>query len=640
MELWLRFARGSVVLPRCRGARHLERPAANMTNVEGFRPFKMSGAVGLGVLAGPVLSDVPRVGKYELRQLLKRGGMGALYLGYDPELEREVAIKLLREDLESDSCRERFVREARAVARLRHPNIVTIFDFGVHEDQQYIVMEYIPGDTIADLIRRRTPLPLTRKLELIEGVCRGLAHAHRAHIIHRDIKPANLMVDVDGTIKVLDFGIAKTAATTLTQEGALIGTINYMSPEQLQTGRVDQRSDIFAVGAVLYELVSYAQAFEGHVPDGIISKILYTDPVPLSTRCPDIDPGIGAIAARALHKNPDDRYQDLSALGAALAAVRLRRPSLSIAPPTLALRSWRASARQASKVPKASQVEASQVEEAPDATTQKIVFTNRKVVPERRRWLNAGLAVLVVTFLGVSVWSIVVRPTSVDTTPPDPPLLSRPLNDVVSFSPVPRTIDPFANEVPAPRSTMLKPAPQSTETIVEKPAGKVAVAPPPVAGRPTAPGVLPLPPGPQPTPANVEESVTAEPQSQSAPTNIASEPPRPQSPTPTDEQQIRALIARYIGAMSARSIEQIEEVFVLTPSTRASLTETFRRISSQRIDVLGVPTIQISERTASAGGTLRYEIDTEGRRQRRDFRTIFNFQKRSEGWKIVMVSQR
>src|SRR5712672_2504125 len=168
------------------------------------------------------------IGNYEIVKLLGRGGMGAVYLARDPAIDRLVAIKLLGEGLENDpEFRERFSREARSAGRLRHQNIVTIFHIGDHESQPYIVMEYIPGETLADTIKRSAPFPLTLKLRIAEDLCNGLGYAHRNGIVHRDIKPANIIVDAEESVKILDFGIARLGDTVLTRLGTIMGTPSY-----------------------------------------------------------------------------------------------------------------------------------------------------------------------------------------------------------------------------------------------------------------------------------------------------------------------------------------------------------------------------------------------------------------------------
>ncbi len=243
--------------------------------------------------------------------------MGTVYLAWDPKLERQLAVKLLKEN--DPELRERFEREAIAAARLRHPHIVTIYDVGEHDGQPFIAMEYIGGQTLADAIRERQPLSIVRKLELIGQMCDGLGFAHRTGIVHRDVKPANMMVDASGSLKILDFGIARIAeSASMTQAGTMMGTLNYMSPEQVTGQTVDQRSDIFAVGAVLYELVCYQQAFPGTLSTGVLNRILNEQPRPLV----DVDPEIARIVTRATEKDPARRYQDLAAMERELQAIR------------------------------------------------------------------------------------------------------------------------------------------------------------------------------------------------------------------------------------------------------------------------------------------------------------------------------
>ena len=253
------------------------------------------------------------IGQYEIVRTLGKGGMGAVYVARDPAIDRLVAIKLLRDGIDSPEVRERFKREARSAGKLRHQNIVTIFHVGDHESRPYIVMEYIPGETLAEIIRQKTPLTIARKLRIMEEVCRGLAYAHKFGIVHRDVKPLNILVDTDGNVKILDFGIARVGEQGLTQLGMMMGTPNYMSPEQISPGRADFRSDVFAVGLVLYELLTYRRAFPGD-DFSVLQKILQTEPEPVEKYCPDIDPELVQVLKRALAKKPDDRYQELAAM--------------------------------------------------------------------------------------------------------------------------------------------------------------------------------------------------------------------------------------------------------------------------------------------------------------------------------------
>jgi serine/threonine protein kinase/ketosteroid isomerase-like protein len=268
------------------------------------------------------VANIPsRIGNFDVTRQVGSGGMGAVYLGLDPELNRQVAIKVIREEVHDPEVLDRFFREARAAAALRHPNIITIYASGQHEHQPYMVMEYVEGDSLADIIRSRKTVPLADKLVYIEQLCAGLHFAHRAGIVHRDIKPANVMVDREGMLRILDFGIARVEGSGLTQDGALIGSLNYMSPEQMLGRPIDHRSDIFSVGAVAYELISYQQAFKGNINDGLLHRLPHEDPPALSVIVPGLPAGLEDVIIRALQKSPDNRFQDLAEMRSAIAAV-------------------------------------------------------------------------------------------------------------------------------------------------------------------------------------------------------------------------------------------------------------------------------------------------------------------------------
>jgi serine/threonine-protein kinase len=262
-----------------------------------------------------------RIGNFEVIKQLGAGGMGAVYLGRDAELGREVAIKVIRQEVHDQEVLDRFFREARAAAKLRHPNIITIYASGQHEHQPYMVLEFVDGDSLADIIKERRALPLEEKLSYIDQICAGLHFAHKAGIVHRDIKPANIMVDREGVVRVLDFGIARIEGSAMTQDGTLIGSLNYMSPEQMMGRAVDHRSDIFSVGSVAYELLTYQQAFKGTLNDGLYHRLPNEDPPPIDSLAPEVPPGVVDVINRALKKAPDDRFQNLADMRAALGVV-------------------------------------------------------------------------------------------------------------------------------------------------------------------------------------------------------------------------------------------------------------------------------------------------------------------------------
>ncbi len=273
-----------------------------------------------------------KIGQFEVLRQLGSGGMGAVYLGRDAELDREVAIKVIREEVHDQEVLDRFFREARAAAALRHPNIITIYASGQHEHQPYMVMEFVDGESLADIIKKKRSLSLAQKLSYLEQTCAGLSVAHRAGIVHRDIKPANVMVDRDGVVRILDFGIARIEGSAMTQDGTLMGSLNYMSPEQMLGRSIDLRSDIFSLGSLAYELITYQQAFKGGLNDGLLQRLPYQDPPPLNEAAPDVPWVVEEIIMRALQKAPENRYQDLAEMRTAFLGV-LKAPPPPLAAP-------------------------------------------------------------------------------------------------------------------------------------------------------------------------------------------------------------------------------------------------------------------------------------------------------------------
>ncbi len=265
-------------------------------------------------------------GRYELDGVVGRGGMAEVYRARDIRLDRIVAIKTLRADLARDQTfQARFRREAQSAASLNHPSIVAVYDTG--EDMAtgvpvpYIVMEFVDGRTVRDLLQEGHRLLPERSLEIIDGVLRALEYSHQAGIVHRDIKPGNVMVTRNGDIKVMDFGIARAmsdAQATMTQTAQVIGTAQYLSPEQARGERVDARSDLYSAGCLLYELLTGRPPFTGDSPVAIAYQHVRENPIPPSRIDPDIPQWADAIVLKAMAKNPADRYQSAAEMRADL----------------------------------------------------------------------------------------------------------------------------------------------------------------------------------------------------------------------------------------------------------------------------------------------------------------------------------
>jgi serine/threonine-protein kinase len=280
-------------------------------------------------------------GRYELDGVVGRGGMAEVYRARDIRLDRIVAIKTLRADLARDQIfQARFRREAQSAASLNHPSIVAVYDTG--EDMTsgvpvpYIVMEYVDGRTVRDLLQEGHRLLPERSLEIIDGVLRALDYSHQAGIVHRDIKPGNVMVTRNGDVKVMDFGIARAmsdAQATMTQTAQVIGTAQYLSPEQARGERVDSRSDLYSTGCLLYELLTGRPPFTGDSPVAIAYQHVRENPVPPSRVDPDVPPWADAIVLKAMAKSPADRYQTAADMRADLQRAASGMP-VAAAPPT------------------------------------------------------------------------------------------------------------------------------------------------------------------------------------------------------------------------------------------------------------------------------------------------------------------
>ena len=308
-------------------------------------------------LEQPAMTDVvalapgTRLGPYDLVSFIGRGGMGEVHRARDSRLDRDVAIKILSPHLASDESRHRFEREARAAAALSHPNIVTIYDVGEADGLLYIAMEFLEGQTLREVAASGT-MPVNRLLKIAIQLADGLATAHERRIVHRDLKPENIIIGVDDTVKILDFGIAKTevsahrqpgvtpSAFLRTRDGVILGTAGYMSPEQTRGFAVDHRSDQFSLGAILYELAAGRRAFErASLIDAVIAVVV-DEPEPLDRLAVDVPSSLQTTIERCLAKRPEDRYFSTRDLYRELVEVRGRlfvesRPHQDVYQPAL-----------------------------------------------------------------------------------------------------------------------------------------------------------------------------------------------------------------------------------------------------------------------------------------------------------------
>lgn len=273
---------------------------------------------------------ISQLGRYEIISELGQGAMGVVYKARDPLIDRIVAIKTINLGMaqdEEDEYEGRFYQEARAAGRLNHPNIVTIYDVGKCGEIAYIAMEFLEGRELRDLIRENGRLPVDQVLDMVAQVAQGLAYAHEHEIVHRDIKPSNIMVIRDGHVKITDFGIARMASSAVrTQTGMVLGSPKYMSPEQVLGKVIDQRSDIFSLGVMLYEMLTGESPFMGENVNAIMFQTLNTVPAAPSTLNSAVPDMLNFIVAKALAKELDDRYQNARDFANDLRACRETMP--------------------------------------------------------------------------------------------------------------------------------------------------------------------------------------------------------------------------------------------------------------------------------------------------------------------------
>jgi predicted Ser/Thr protein kinase len=368
--------------------------------------------------------------RYEVGRLLGAGGMAEVFEGRDRLLARRVAIKVLLAEFAQDpSFLVRFKREAQAAASLSHPNIVAVYDTGVEGGTNFIVMEYVEGRTLRDLLRIGGPPPAERAAAIASDVCDALAAAHARGLIHRDVKPGNVMLTGEGVVKVMDFGIARaTTAEAITQTAAVVGTAQYISPEQVQGREVDARSDLYSLGCLLYELLTGRVPFSGESPVAIAYRHVREEPVPPRRIDPRVPAAFEAITLRAMAKNPDHRYQTAVEMHADLERALAGQPIAAAAPVGgLGADATQAMPRTFGYRPTPDGPPAG----FPDA-------------PPGRRWLGPVLLGLLAVLLAVGTFALVARN-------------ARPQASQSALTTLPTTLAPTTN---APTSTA---APTSTQ---------------------------------------------------------------------------------------------------------------------------------------------------------------------------------
>src|SRR6266540_2934545 len=419
----------------------------------------------------------PRIlaGRYEVGPLLGVGGMAEVYEGHDRLLARRVAIKVLLAQYAHDPAfLARFRREAQAAASLSHPNIVAVFDTGSQDDIWFIVMEYVAGRTLRDVINAEGPVHPARAAEICADVASGLAGAHARGVVHRDVKPGNVMLTTDGKVKVMDFGIARaSAAPSITQTAAVVGTAQYIAPEQAQGLEADARSDVYALGCCLYEMVTGQVPFTGPTPVAIAYRHVREDPTPPRALNPDVPVPLEQVCLKAMAKRPEDRYQTAAEMQRDLERVRAGEP-VTVAGPLPSQQTTQAIGAAGYGEAATSLLGAG----GTVAGTRAARYAEG--VPEQRRgslgWVLAAILALVVVglaafFITRAVTSPSTSPSTTVTTPTTPPT-SAPTTEPPTTTEQTTTSPPTTTRPPtttAPPTTTEPPTTQPPTTPTTRP---------------------------------------------------------------------------------------------------------------------------------------------------------------------------
>lgn len=429
-------------------------------------------------------STISRLGRYQLSRVLGQGAMGVVYEGLDPLLNRQVAVKTILRSALGDpetisDTSARFVREAQAIARLSHPHIVTVFDFGEEGDVAYFVMEFVRGRELKGFLDGGERFSRDEAVRIVGELLAALDFAHRQGIVHRDVKPANVMLDAQRRVKLTDFGVARMtdAGGDRTQAGTMVGTPSYMSPEQIQGLPVGSRTDLFAVGIILYQFLTGTKPFPGPGVWAVQKQIVHEDPVPPSVAEPAVDPRFDAVIARALAKDPADRYASAAEFAADLEQVHREvgaadngraeatEPPMPRSPsPGVSRRP--AAADEATEVPPARVSAGSASEAAGETTFMSPPPGTAELAPRHSRW---GWGLAAVLAVGVTAWFL--------TRPPAP--APEPMPELPAAKPAVPDRSPSA--APAPTPAVPAPATEPSASPPAKPAAVPAPAVPPAA---------------------------------------------------------------------------------------------------------------------------------------------------------------
>ena len=566
-----------------------------------------------------------RIGKYEVECVVGEGSMGVVYRATDPQINRRVAIKVMSDAVAQDTAlRDRFLREAQTAGSLQHPNVVTIYDFGEVDDHLFIAMEYVEGNDLADLLSKNVAIPIIEALDLIVGLLNGLAYAHKRGIIHRDIKPANVRVDTEGKARLMDFGVAHLASSDMTSTGMLLGTPAYMAPEQITGGSVTAETDIFSVGAVLYELLAGRRPFVGDTLQSLMYSILNRAPESLEAIVPKLPTGLHDVVMRSLQKEPSQRYHSAMAMANDLSAIRDsldpegKRTSLSL----------RAAIDTAL---------------AQEHRSQAIRRRGRQVAI-----FAAGVLLTAAVFTGA--WLLLARRSP---TPPPPAssahtasVLPSVTHDSVASAP---PLAPVASSAPSSSRAAPSRASGSASSVVQTPSTvrrAEKTSPTPIAANETtrkAADSSPALVAPSLPPPSDRASAVTQQQSQTT----AAVPPPTAAPAPTVappptrenvNEQVAAVIAAYARALETLDLNELRHVYpAMSAQQRNAFGDFFRSIRTLKA-TLSVAGLQVDGGSAEAQVTGSFDyVTTSGSTEQRNVRFVATLRRDKGAWALAAV---
>jgi len=568
-----------------------------------------------------------RIGKYEVECVIGEGSMGVVYRAVDPLINRRVAIKVMADAVAQDAgLRDRFLREAQAAGSLQHPNVVTIYDFGEVDDHLFIAMEYVEGNDLADLIAKNVTIRASDALDLIIGLLHGLAYAHKRGIIHRDIKPANIRVDGEGKARLMDFGVAHLASSELTSTGMLLGTPAYMAPEQITGGAVTAETDLFSVGAVLYELLAGRRPFIGETLQSLMYSILNKAPEPLDEFIPKLPPGLNDVVMRALAKEPSHRYHSALAMANDLSAIlnalepEGKRTSLSLRAAIDTALAQEHKARKRRKL--GGQIAVFAAGAALAAVlfgTARFFLTHRDAGAQREPPVTVSGAVATPTVARDTAHAAApaLQPTGAT---PTPPVASRP-NVAVERVPRPPVTQPATDTRPA------------TDRLTSQTRPSTAADPRPVDSAAT----VPAPPLPRVT-TPVERTPAVTQSSAAAPVAIA--PPATVAPAPRENvpELVNAAIAAYARALESLDVAQLRRAYpAISVDQRKAFDDFFRSIRTLKA-TLSVGNLQVDGANAEAQVTGSFDyVTSNGATERRPVSFVATLHRDRGSWIITAV---